>query len=156
MIFKAHITCSMPTAVNDCPADLVRVDESVADLDYDEFTSSFDEDIDIHKYDLTTEYNVKGIIDKVRSVVRSFRLSPTKNDDILQTRVLEKHQKRLSLIIDIKTRWSSTFLMIRRFVCLKKSISFALVDLGGQITFDFNEWELLEILCFGDNGDISA
>ena len=54
---------------------------------------------------------------------------------------MQEHEKELSLILDCKTRWSSMFQMIERFILLKKSIFKALLDLS--IAHDITQAEFL-------------
>ena len=49
---------------------------------------------------------------------------------VLQKYVLLEQNKELSLVLDCKTRWSSMYEMIERFILLKKCISKALLDLS--------------------------
>lgn len=97
-------------------------------------------------FEATEACSIKQLIDKIRQVVKRFRVSPTKNDSILQVRVLECHKKNLVLMLDCRTRWNSTLSMIRRFLFMRKSISLALVDSGDQINFTNYEWDLMKII----------
>ena len=54
----------------------------------------------------------------------------SRENEILQKYVLLKQKKELSLDLDCKTRWSSMYEMVERFICLKKCISKALLDLS--------------------------
>ena len=54
---------------------------------------------------------------------------------------MQEHEKELSLILDRKTRWSSMFQMIERFILLKKCIFKALLDLS--IAHDITQAEFL-------------
>ena len=71
---------------------------------------------------------IENILKKVRKVIKIFRRSPMKSK-LLQKYVLLEQNKELSLVLDCKTRWSSMYEMIERFICLKKCISKALLDL---------------------------
>ena len=51
-------------------------------------------------------------------------------NEVLQKYVLLEQNKEFSLVLDYKTRWSSTYEMIERFICLKKCISKTLLDLS--------------------------
>ena len=70
---------------------------------------------------------IKNVLKKVRKVVKIFRKSPVKNE-VLQKYVLLEQNKRLSLVLDWKTRWSSMYEMVERFICLKKCIMKALLN----------------------------
>ena len=52
--------------------------------------------------ELSDTYN--NVVNKVRRVVKLFRKSPTKNDDVLQVYVQQEHGKELTLLLDVKTR----------------------------------------------------
>ena len=54
--------------------------------------------------------------------------------------MLLEQNKELSLV-DCKTRWSSVYEMIERFICLKKCLSKALLDLS--IEHDMSTAEIL-------------
>ena len=76
-------------------------------------------------------FNVEigNVLQKVRKVVKAFQRSPVKKE-VLQKYVLLEQNKELSVILDCKTRLSSMYEMIERFICLKKCISKALLDLS--------------------------
>ena len=85
---------------------------------------------------------IEDVLKKVRKVVKVFRKSTAKNDiQNLQKYVMQEHEKELSLILDCKTRWSSMFQMIERFILLKKCIFKALLDLS--IAHDITQAEFL-------------
>lgn len=86
------------------------------------------------------------LICKVRTIVKLFRRSPTKNDDILQKYVKEEFGKKIQLMIDVKTRWNSLYLMLERFYEVKNSILKSLIDLNSTISFEEHEWEMINIL----------
>ena len=83
------------------------------------------------------------IINKIRKVVKIFRTSPTKNDDILQKHVTNKFGSTLSLILDSKTRWNSLLAMLNRFFKLKSAVRKSLIDLNADINFSENELKLV-------------
>ena len=83
---------------------------------------------------------IENVPKKVPKVVKTFRRSPVKNE-VLQKYVLLEQNKELSLVLDCKTRWSSMYKMIERFIYLKKCISKALLDLS--IEHDISTTEFL-------------
>lgn len=93
---------------------------------------------------LTDEY--KKIMKKVRSVVKIFKNSPTKNDATLQKYVQAEFGKELQLLLDCKTRWSSLSIMLERFLKLKSCVQKALIDVKSAITFSDIEMLCLENL----------
>ena len=83
------------------------------------------------------------LITKIRVVVRLFRKSPTKNDDILQKYVKLEFNKDYSLLLDSKTRWNSLLTMLERFDKLKSCVQKSLIDLSSPISFSDHELTLL-------------
>lgn len=148
VINKADIivstTINLPELDNDKDLHWENVSEDF-EGDCGEFVDCLNEDNEIVIYEISNDLKIKDLTDKIRTVVKMFRKSPTKNE-ILQKRVEEEFKKTLILIIDCKTRWYSTLDMFERFHRLKKSISLTLIDLGGDITISKCEWELLEAL----------
>lgn len=86
------------------------------------------------------------LINKVRSVVKLFRRSPTKNDDILQKYIKEDFGKEMNLMIDIKIRWNSLLTMLERFDKVKNCILKSLIDLNSCISFDEDELSMIHNL----------
>nr|CAI5830436.1 unnamed protein product [Callosobruchus analis] len=85
--------------------------------------------------ELSSSYDVDVTVTKTRKIIRSFRKSPTKND-ILQKYIKEQHGREMQLILDCKTRWSSLFSMLERFVflenCVKKMIDFKMEPMSSS------------------------
>lgn len=81
-------------------------------------------------------------VKKVRDIVKIFRKSPVKNDDVLQKYVRENNDKELSLISDCKTRWNSLFAMLKRFYELRSAIQKAMIDLKGQVKVNLTDEEM--------------
>lgn len=78
--------------------------------------------------ELSEEYY--SVINRVRHVVKIFRRSPTKNDDVLQPYVKREVGHELQLSLDCRTRWSRLFDMLKRFVQLRIPIQKAMIDIG--------------------------
>ena len=89
--------------------------------------------------------NYKPLFQKVRSIVKLFKASPLKND-ILQNYIKDEFGggKELNLLLDYRTRWDATQIMIERFLNLKKSITKSLIDLQLEHLF-LNENEIKNI-----------
>lgn len=87
----------------------------------------------------------KPLLQKVRSIVKLFKASPLKNN-ILQKYIKDEFGsgKELTLLLDCRTRWNSTQIMIERFLNLKKSITKSLIDLQLEHLF-LNEHEIRNI-----------
>ncbi|KAJ6642702.1 hypothetical protein Bhyg_07656, partial [Pseudolycoriella hygida] len=79
--------------------------------------------------------NYKGVITKVRKIVKKFRRSPKKND-VLQSYVTVEFNRESALLLDCKTRWNSLADMLERFNELRKPIKKALVDIGENLDID--------------------
>ena len=90
---------------------------------------------------------IENVLKKVRKVVKIFRKSPVKNE-VLQKYVLLEQNKRLSLVLDCKTRWNSMDEMVERFICLKKCIMKTLLDLSIEHGITTSEFSFLnELKC---------
>ena len=70
----------------------------------------------------------------MRKVVKLFKRSPVRNDN-LQYYVKSEDKKKLTLLLDSKTRWSTLLTMFERFHRLKNSIRKSLIDLDLHIEF---------------------
>ncbi|OXA54474.1 hypothetical protein Fcan01_11805 [Folsomia candida] len=130
---------------SDINIDIPDVDEDEG-LDMDLLTVELEvceADEDTPK-DLVDQF--RSIIDKVRRVVKIFRKSPKKNDEVLQKHTLVDIGKELQLQLDSRTRWSSLFDMIKRFVTLKVSILKSLIDIDSEMSFSEQEWATLSSL----------
>jgi hypothetical protein len=92
-----------------------------------------------------TEFTIEIdiVVRKVRKVVILFRKSPVKNAS-LQRKVKEMHGVNNHLILDTKTRWSSLFNMLKRFVKLWSCIQATLILLG--INHNISEQEMEAIV----------
>lgn len=99
-----------------------------------EFSGCLTNTTEIIVYELSSEFGVKDLTEKIRKLVHKFRKSPLMND-ALQKRVFEEFKKELAPLKDCKTRWNSTLTMFDRFYKIRKSIGFTLIDLGGKISF---------------------
>lgn len=82
--------------------------------------------------------NILPIITKIRSVVKLFRRSPTKNE-VLQKHVINEFGKEICFILDNRTRWNSLLDMLERFYQLKSCARKSLIDLNIDISFSENE-----------------
>jgi len=80
----------------------------------------------------------------MRKIVLLFKRSPTKNDAVLHKYVISDHGHQLQLILDSKTRWSSMFLMLERFLLLLDSTRKALIDLKSPLVVSEDEAKVLE------------
>lgn len=81
--------------------------------------------------------NYKPIITKLREIIKN--LNKTNNNKILKKYITNNHDSDLKLFLDCRTRWTSLFKCIERFIFLEKSIKLACAEL--DIEF-FNQLEL--------------
>ena len=72
---------------------------------------------------------IEPAVNKIRKIVRKFRKSPVKNDQ-LQKSVKLKFGKELTLMLDCKTRWSSLCSMIERFLKLEPVVNEVIDELN--------------------------
>lgn len=105
--------------------------------DDDEITEGINLEFDSVNQDVLNE-NISPIIRKIRSVVKLFRRSPTKNE-VLQKHVINEFGKEISFILDNRTRWNSLLDMLERFNQLKSCARKSLIDLNIDISFSENE-----------------
>ena len=110
---------------------------NVHENDYDIFESADNEnDDEPWQVTLPDDYNayfvdtVSDFISKVIAIVKVFRKSPLKND-CLQRNCEKELGKRLSLVLDTKTRWNS---LLTRFLEIRSPIDNTLkeLDLGSK------------------------
>ena len=87
-----------------------------------------------YEYDILVEMSPEyhNVVNKVRKIVKLFKRSPTKNDDILQPYVKRELGREVSLTLDCRTRWNSMVDMLSRFLQLRGPVQKALIDLGQQ------------------------
>lgn len=71
------------------------------------------------------------------------------DDDDVQVQDASNDQSSLSLIVDVRTRWNSTYYMINRALQVKQAYNMTCTRLGGDLTdyiFREDEWAMLEKL----------
>lgn len=87
--------------------------------------------------------NLSPLVTKIRSVIKIFRRSPTKNDQYLQKYVKLQFGKELNLQLDVTTRWNSLLIMLERFYQLRYCVQKALIDLKSNIVFSEEDFLLI-------------
>lgn len=133
---------TLSTNVVPLPSESDQLDSDVDDDDDDH--DGFVTEVPNRNF-LELQHTALGpLVTKIRKVVKLFRKSPTKNDDVLQPYVKKEFGREISLSLDCKTRWSSMFTMLETFskviVCVQKS----LLDLRSDIVFSDQEVILLQ------------
>ncbi len=83
------------------------------------------------------------IIKKIRSIVKLFKKSSIKNET-LQKYVMENFNRELGLVLDIRIRWSSMIVMLKRIHKLKDCIQKAMIDLKIPCELSEKDFALLE------------
>jgi hypothetical protein len=68
---------------------------------------------------------------QIRKFSKNFRKSPIR-DSILQNYIKQEKGKKISLILDCKTRWNSLEAITERFITLKESVVLALNEIGAS------------------------
>ncbi|GAB0092030.1 hypothetical protein DMENIID0001_069730 [Sergentomyia squamirostris] len=93
----------------------------------------------------TLPSKLRHVIKIVRGVVRSFRTSTVKSDALMKYVKDEgiTKEEEMRLIIDTKTRWSSLFAMLERFLRLKIPIQKAMLDLKMGEVFSQDHWRII-------------
>jgi hypothetical protein len=89
----------------------------------------------------------QSIINKIRKYIKLFKRSPVKNDDNLQPKIFEQFGKLKKLLLDSKTRWNSTVVMLRRFIEVQKEVKLAMVELDLPFELTTTDLEKIESLC---------
>lgn len=92
---------------------------------------------------------VKIIIEKIRQIVSHFRRSNISNDKLMKYQV-NMGNTPLKLILEVATRWNSSFYMLERFVKLEESIktTLAIIEKEKPLPiFTAVEWKIVKELC---------
>lgn len=102
---------------------------SSCDDSEDEFMDNSTDDETNYETNYQPIHEIKRVLDETRFLVKLFRKSPLKNNQ-LQNYVKSEFGKELSLLLDVKTRWNSIIVMAERFLKLKNCVKKALIDLN--------------------------
>ena len=88
-------------------------------------------------------YELKVIVKKIRNIVKLFRKSPVKNDT-LRTYTKQQFGKEMALILDVKTRWTSLYAMLQRFIMLRAAVTKSFIDLE-EFGMNMSEQEMIKV-----------
>lgn len=125
------------------PTEEETEEDDSSESEFEEEGFTIDQNANRNIWDFQ-DVDVKNAIEKVRKVVKFFKKSPTRCE--LLNNYLHDDQKKMGLILDCKTRWSSLADMISRFLTLKDATMKVLIDLKNDITFSPTELALLREL----------
>ena len=128
---KNYIPNEMFDDIEDLVGDDMEeeIEEDSTEDQYSDYNLDFGEE---NKYVDTMNTNFDQIITNLRSVIRMLKKSATKYS-ILQQNITKIKGKKLKLKLDIKTRWNSLSVMIRRFLILSECINKSLIKLNFDI-----------------------
>jgi hAT family C-terminal dimerisation region len=104
-----------------------------------------DEDSDSNDEDISSEPSTASVMNKIRILVKKIRKSPQLRQELKKHCLFHK-VKPLCPIIDVKTRWNSTFFMIERAEFLKVpllSLCSSKKKLNSYIVCE-SEWNILK------------
>ena len=110
--------------INDSEDDSEELNQG-EELGYIEFENSSVDAVVIKDY--------FSILKNVRTIIKLFKKSAFKNDDMLQKHVKSEFGHELIPILDCKTRWNSLFDMAEHFVKLSKCMKMALIKVQSPI-----------------------
>lgn len=97
--------------------------------------------------EITDEFELGATITKVRASVLKFKNSPVRCDEILERHLpKDANNKTYSLILDVKTRWSSTFAMLERFEKVQEGLQRALFEMKLDVYFPPAELKVISKL----------
>lgn len=127
-------------SANESSEDELSTDEMNEDLIGDHESIPIDElasFLELRRPNIKFGYkqNYEQMFKKVRTIVKFFRKSSVKNE-ILQKYVVADSNTEMKLILDCRTRWSSLFAMLERFIKIYPSIKKALIDLDEEQMLD--------------------
>lgn len=113
-------------------AELLNFENEDGDLN--EAFEQVENELDLHQH---FNKSIGPSIASVRKIVTMFHKSG-KNQEVLEQSILgiDKTERQLTLIMDVRTRWSSLYQMLARFVKLIGGIKIALIKLKKEDLLD--------------------
>lgn len=105
-----------------------------------------------HKLNLVVQsavLKIKPLQTKIKSIVEHFHRSTVAAEKLKEMQKNMKPEKEpLKLIMDVATRWNSTYYMIERVCCIQEPIEAAIAVLhAGLPTIEADEWLQLKSYC---------
>lgn len=97
---------------------------------------------------LKVNESVVILLDKIRSVITHFKRSPKSLSKLMDYQQKNHStEKPKKLLLDVSTRWNSTYIMLKRFLVLKESVqaTIALIDKELPV-LSHTEWKMVEDL----------
>ncbi|XP_035205824.1 zinc finger BED domain-containing protein 4-like [Stegodyphus dumicola] len=91
---------------------------------------------------------VNDLLTKIRDIVIVYRRSNIAAKNLRKYLCSSEERKDLKVILDVKTRWNSTFYMVKRFLELKDAIRSTMGLMNDPPeALDVPEWESVQHLC---------
>lgn len=155
--YKPNLTLETRPAGGDQPDDLLEFLDDTTDCNLNDPNDAAIPDEDLNEafqptdaeLDLRFEFcdSIGPSIAAVRKIVTLFHKSG-KNQEILESAILslDPNETELTLIMDVRTRWSALFKMVARFVKLYDGIKIALIKLKKSKMLDDIDLDILEQL----------
>jgi hypothetical protein len=139
-------TFSNKNSTDDESSDDARL-STIQELDENSDTDEDGDDELEPETSRTTHYpqNIDKALKETRDLVKLFRKSPLKNIS-LQKHVKQELGHELNLLMDVRTRWNSTMLMIERFLKLQNAVKKSLIDLNMYSKWNENNIGVLQSL----------
>lgn len=128
-----------------------NIQNSIRDLNLKSF-GCFAHTINLIAKDSLKIPNVENVLQKIRSIASHFRRSTNATEKLLRYQVNNEVSNPKKMVIDVATRWNSTFHMLERALYLKEAISSTLGILESASSaslenLNADEWKLCTDMC---------
>lgn len=91
---------------------------------------------------------VAVVIEKMKTIVKHFKRSNQDLEKLLKYQKDSGVEQPLKLVLDVATRWNSTFYMVQRAVLLQDAVKATLALINKDIpALTFQEWQIAADLC---------
>ena len=146
-IHPFHLTC-FTHGIHLCICDVLYSKNLVqanvgGEVEGDGDTYHDTEDEEKHEGSADIAPKFKVIIEKVRTIVKIFRLSPVRNHDGLQSWLAKENV----LLLDCKTRWNSLLSVLLRSLEAQKAIKIAMINIGKDFDLTHGDLDKSKELC---------